>query len=177
MAVDMTVNNAVAEIKKRMAEKRTANYSRSKHDLGSKLDLALRASLRLERRSRHRCERTARRALVRNSEIRMIGEVKDFCSDLQGNVFGEAEGTRQSQIEVLQTITAQNIPSRIAECANRIDLPSRLIARPAVSLRAICQQRARVEPAVGRAFGYTPITNKIGAICCCSASRISPLAG
>jgi hypothetical protein len=55
----------------------------SKHNLRGELDLPLRARLRLECRARDRRERTACRTLVRQPEIRVIGQIKEFRPELE----------------------------------------------------------------------------------------------
>src|SRR5437867_3818545 len=149
-------------------------YMSLKYDLGGKLDLPLGASLRLEGRTRDRRKRAARRALVRQREIRMIDEVKEFRPELQRDLFREPERPGQSQIEVLQTIAAQNISPGITKRVDRVDLPCRRIAGPTISLCSVGQQRARVEPAVGTRLRDVPVSNNVGTIP--GSSRIALIA-
>src|SRR5207244_12853507 len=81
------------------------------------------------------------------------------------------------QIEVLQAVAAQDIPARIAEGSDPIDLPCWSIARKAISLRgSIRQQGTGIEPPVRSRVRNMPVPDEVRTILCCAASGIALIA-
>src|SRR5262247_2734393 len=56
-------------------------------------------------------------ALHREEEVRMIGQVEDLGAELERLAFGDAEETRDAEVEAMQPVTAQYVSPRVSERA------------------------------------------------------------
>src|SRR5262249_33104204 len=135
-------------------------FARLEQILQRELNLPLRACAGVGRGS-DRTEGRTGKALHREEEVGMIGQVEDLGAELELMAFGDAEETRNAQVEVVQPIAAQNVSARVAERSGGVLFPSRCLARLAIAGRPVCQSRARIEPAVGAGIRYAYIADDV----------------
>src|SRR6266496_2981111 len=83
--------------------------------LQSELDLPLRAGLGLERRARDCPEGARRGILIREVEVRVVGQVEYLRPELHALTLREPEGSVEAEVKVLQPVPTERVAPHVAE--------------------------------------------------------------
>src|SRR5262245_11205488 len=110
-----------------MLRRCSGSWSRSLEQiLECQLNLSLRAGAGVSG-ARDCAERSARQARGREEKVRMIGQVEHLGPELKLMALGQSEEARNANIEVVQSVTANQIAPGVTERSRQILLPGRAI--------------------------------------------------